>query len=239
MLRNYDAALLSLHIWGDTTEVDRYLVTWKSAGETAINDYCTKAKIRDKLIVDDAITDSFPIHLHERNWPKMTYLWQSAFNWVPKQGYEKYILIRPDCFYWTYDIPKLREVVHNAEKISPFGNNFSEGIIGDQLTIIDPQYVEYMTTVYDSICSSHKTLDSNCNIHRLLGEFYSCNISEQFTLASYLTGLDSVIVRETYKLWDTDNYDFDLFKSLFYDTSAWWKRWCGLNAGLLRVPPNP
>jgi hypothetical protein len=238
MLRNYEAALLSLHIWGDDTEVDRYLLTWKSAGETAINDYCTKAKIRDKLIVDDAITDSFPIHLHEHNWPKMTFLWQTAFKWVPKQGYDKYILIRPDCFYWTYDIPKLREAVRSAEKISPLGNNFSEGIIGDQLTIVNPSFANYMTRAHDEICNNPMSLNKDCNFHLILGKFYSDNVSEKFTLMSYSAGLDLVIVRDTYKLWDSDIYNFDLYKDLFYDMSAWWKRKFGTKTGFLRLPPS-
>ena len=41
-LRNYDAALLSLPIWGN---VDRYLVTWESSGFDVINDYVRKRRL--------------------------------------------------------------------------------------------------------------------------------------------------------------------------------------------------
>jgi hypothetical protein len=232
MLRNYDAALLSLPIWGDITEVDRYLVTWKSAGDVAIADYCNKAQIKDKLIVDDGVVSTFPAHLRRHNWARMIWLWQSAFKWVPKRGYDKYILIRPDGFYWTFDVAKLQELVGYAERISPLGNVFAEGLIGDQLTIISPQYVNYIANAYNILSYNalkRISLAMDCEIHSMLGDFYGENLSDSFTYNSYQAGLEVLLVRDSYKLYNTDVYNYNLYRDIFFDTAAWWKRNTGVS----------
>lgn len=241
MLRNYDAALLSLPIFGDG---DRYLVTWKSAGENAIEDYKKKANIKEAFIIDDAEFDSeFNVYPFNSNSFKMLFLW-SKIPGLICNSYTKYVIIRPDGYYWTTDANCLEDTIKNVKQFkvdtaSAFdGRVPTEKGISDRLLVISDDSISLlMTIVSDMICIVNERT-KNGNGHCIHWIFYDwCKQKNLDPLSRDLeTLVDTVFVRDTFELLKTDSYDKDLYAALFYDSAAWWRRMHSTKyGGTLRV----
>lgn len=245
MLRNYDAALLSLHIWDADNVVknDRYLVTWKSAGDDVIDDYCNKANIKQAFVVDDA---EMLTQKYQHNPFRMLYLWREIARQVPKD-YDKYIIVRPDGFYWTFDVEKLREVVRNA---SPFKTNswIDRSIVvdedklglGDHILIVDKTHLAILESAFDEItkiAEKRYTSGNDDNIHTMLHDYYVKQLGIDPYCNVLVETVECIFQRDTFKtLSHLDKYDYETYKSVYYDTASWWRRTNGGNyGGLPRV----
>lgn len=224
-LRNYDAALLSLPIWG---ECDRYLVTWESAGNEQINDYRQKAGITQSYVVSDSELDKF-----DPGWVcnplRMLYLWQKAHDLVPR-GYDWYILIRPDCFYWaTQDLSTVVKQVDGIAARSTIPVYYNS--LQDQVMVASNSHWRVFHRMVDDY---YKRLPLY-SIHTFLAEYF-CSRGIDVTSVELCGAIkDMVIVRDTFNSLPTDRYDKILYQALFYDTAAWWRRVCRSDyAGVLQ-----
>lgn len=240
MLRNYDTAMLSLPIWGNC---DRYLVTWESAGSEAIDDYCAKVSIKEKFIISD---DEFekvykePCKNHNNTF-RMVYLWDNIFKHIPKM-YDKYIVIRPDGFYWCVDFKALSNCI---ETEGPFKVNQNRErhsyAISDNVLFIDNSHLNVLENCYNGlvdVCldliNEGKAINQYgdyLNPHEILFKLWKQDIpKDQYnTDADFFSEkihrcLEPLWVRNTFIKLDVDKYDSELYKSVFYDTAAYWRR---------------
>lgn len=245
MLRNYDTALLSMGIWG---ECDKFLVTWESAGAELINDYSTKVALKGTYVIPD---NEFEQVYKEpckngNNTFRMVYLWEMAYKNVPKE-YDRYIVIRPDGFYWTRNINKVRDLIHKVGpfKVNQTRNRHTTGIT-DQLLVFEPShfsklkncYTDLVNTALNMIAKGTATNSQGyyLNPHELLYNLWNQHIDESLVNTQYdvcSSELDSAIelllVRNTFVPFKTDKYDIELYKAVFYDTAAAWRRSAGCN----------
>lgn len=235
MLRNYDAALLSLHIWDadNVVQNDRYLVTWKSAGDIAINDYCTKANIKQTFVVDDAVMLT---QKYQNNPFRMLYLWDEIARQLPHH-YDKYVIIRPDGYYWTFDITTLREIVRNA---GPFktnswidrNNKFTE-VLADHVLIVDQTHLNILSFAYTmmpKIVECRYEAGQNDDIHAMLHDCLVKELGIDAYCNDLVEAVDTAIQRDSFRpLPELDTYDYMLYKQVYCDSSAWWRRTHGNN----------
>lgn len=256
MLRNYDTAMLSLPIWGDC---DRFLMTWESAGEEAINDYCTKAAIKEKFIVSD---NEFEKVYNEpckngNNTFRMVYLWDNMFKYILKD-YDKYIIIRPDGFYWCIDNGKLSDCISNEGpfKVNQRREDHTKGISDNvlfieksHLGILENCYSKLIDVCMDLIRTGKATNEYGGYLdpHEILFSLWKQDIPAEkyntdvdFFSEKIHRCLEPLWVRNTFVKFDTDKYDSNLYKAIFYDTAAYWRRSarCNYHGKLNRLENN-
>lgn len=243
MLRNYETAMLSLDIWGPC---DRFLVTWNSSGEDSINEYCKRANIKQKYIISD---DEFEKvyrdpYKNGNNTFRMVYLWEQVFHNVPKD-YDKYIIIRPDGFYWTNNVDKVRECIKTEGpfKTSQTRTNHTTGI-DDHVLFIDKTHFNKLQNCYSELIqAAHSMIEEGIatnvygdylNPHELLFRLWNQNIlksdigSEIDLCSSKMHScIEPLWVRKTFTKLGTDKYDRNLYKAVFYDTASSWRKIAG------------
>lgn len=245
MLRNYDTALLSLDIWG---ECDRYLVTWESAGKEAIDDYSAKANIKKAFVIPDSEFERVYLEpcKNGNHTFNMVYLWNQAYKNVPK-GYDKYVVIRPDGFYWTNN---RHEVLECIESEGPFKTSQTRvlgyGGINDHVLIMDKSHFNKLQNCYIELRKTALAMIADgtaknkygdwLNPHEMLFRMWNQRIryldwgTDVDMCSSRLDQcVDMVIVRNTFKPLPVDRYNQDLYKAVFYDTAAWWRNNIGIN----------
>lgn len=220
MLRNFDTALLSIHIFGE--ETDRYLVTWASVGELLVDQYCTHANIKKSIIINDYI---LPEIIKSNNTYRMLYLWEYILTDIPKI-YDKYIIIRPDGFYWTTNIVELSHCILNIDsfKTNSWKDKNPTGLINDHLLVVDKTHVYLLHNICNSIIHIQKTKDNKnpFDIHWSLYEYRSIFVDPYHN--DLVSLVDCVFVRDTFLKLKIDVYDYELYKAVFYDTASWWRR---------------
>lgn len=216
-LRNFESALLSLHVFGE--EVDRYLVTWVSVGELLINQYCIQANIKKSIIINDYLLhDSIKIS----NTYRMLYLWECIFKDIPRI-YDKYIIIRPDGFYWTTNIVELQNCILNIStfKTNSWKDSIQQGVINDHLLVINNTHLYLLHNICNSIIEIQKNTNVR-DIHKNLYEYLKLVVDPYCNQLVSL--IDCVFVRDTFTQIATDCYSVELYKAIFYDTASWWRR---------------
>jgi len=239
MLRNYDTALLSLDIWG---KCDRYLVTWESAGQDAINDYTNKAGIKESFIIPD---EEFEKVYNDpckngNNTFRMVYLWEQAFKHISKD-YKKYVIIRPDGFYWA---PNKKDVIHSVLSEGPFKTSQtrrpSTKGIDDHVFVIDKTHFYKLENCYSELVNTALEMIRNgtatniygdyLNPHELLFNMWKQNIppshcGTDIDMCSKKINncIEALWVRNTFQKLPTDKYDRNLYNAIFYDTAAHWR----------------
>jgi hypothetical protein len=240
MLRNYNTARLSLDIWG---LCDRYLITWESAGQEAINDYCVKADIKEKFIIsDNEFEDVYKDPCKNgNNTFRMVYLWGQVFNHIPKD-YDKYIIIRPDGFYWTTDKARVLECIRTEGpfKVNQHREDHTTGI-DDHVLFIDKSHLNLLENCYDELVSTALAMIKDgvatnaygdyLNPHEMLFRMWKQNISKDqigtdvdFCSKKLHSCIEALWVRNTFTELHTDKYDKSLYTAIFYDTAAYWRR---------------
>jgi hypothetical protein len=245
MLRNYDTALLSLDIFGN---YDRYLITWESAGISAIEDYSERACIKESFIISDEKFEEVyrEPYKNGNHTFRMVYLWNQISKNIPK-NYDKYLIIRPDGFYWTKSRKDVLECIKSegpfktSQKRQPWTNG-----IDDHLFVIDKSHINKLDNCYnDLICAAASMIEDGTatnkyghylNPHELLYRMWNQNIDKEdmgtdLDLCSeklYLL-IEPLWVRHTFKKSDKDIYNEELYKAVFYDTAATWRNITGSN----------
>jgi hypothetical protein len=244
MLRNYDTARLSLDIWGET---DRFLVTWDSAPKEHVADYVKKADILETFIIPDKDFE----HVYRAPCKNgmhtfhMVYLWEQAYKNVPK-NYDKYIIIRPDGFYWTTDKERVLDCIKTEGpfKVSQERRPGYEGI-DDHVIFMDASHFNQLENCYGKLFATAVDMitegvainqyNDYLNPHEMLYRMWKQNITEeQFgtdmdVCSSKLHScIEALWVRDTFVEHKDDAYDEILYKAVFYDTASWWRRTKGL-----------
>lgn len=245
MLRNYDTAILSLPIWGNC---DRYLVTWESVGWESITDYCNKASIKEKFIISDSEFEKVYIEpcKNGNNTFRMVYLWDNMFECIPKT-YDKYIVIRPDGFYWCINTTKLLDCI-NTE--GPFKVNQRREIhtngISDNVLFIENSHLDRLKNCYSSLIDVCMKLINDGKATSKYGNYLDPHEilfklwNQDIPIEKYNTDVDffsekihrciePLWVRNTFQKLTNDKYDSNLYKAVFYDTAAHWRRSAGCN----------
>jgi hypothetical protein len=244
MLRNYDAALLSLHIWG---AADRFLVTWESAGQEKIDDYIKKAGIKQSFAIKDSefgnvYADGSAIN----NFCRMVYLWQQIFHNVPND-YDKYVIVRPDGFYWCTSKEDIKKCLISEMpfKTNQFRHSEIYGM-GDHMFFINKSHISKFKTIFNDVTlellKMHALNNHNANGHVVLYNAFRQNINEELfgtdndMCSSELDRvIDTVFVRDTFNLLPSDRYDWKLYKAIYCDTASWWRnKHCHSYEGYLR-----
>jgi hypothetical protein len=244
MLRNYDAALLSLPIWG---EADRYLVTWESAGQEKMDDYIKKAGIKQSFVIKDSefgnvYADGSAIN----NFCRMVYLWQQIFYNVPND-YNKYVIVRPDGFYWCTSKEDIKKCLISEMpfKTNQFRHSEIYGM-GDHMFFINKSHISKFKTIFNDVTlellKMHALNNHNADGHVVLYNAFRQNINEELfgtdddMCSSELDRvIDTVFVRDTFNLLPSDKYDWKLYKAIYCDTASWWRnKHCHSYEGYLR-----
>jgi hypothetical protein len=240
MLRNYDTAVLSLPIWG---YCDRYLVTWESAGQEAINEYCAMADIKEKFIIPDEefeTLDETRSYNNNHNTFKMVYLWSAAYKNMPKD-YDRYIFIRPDGFYWCINPKKLSNCISTEGpfKVNQTRSNLKQ--ISDNILFVDKTHLNILEDSYsklNEVClnmikegRATNEYGDYLGPHDILYEMWKQNIpkekynsDEDFFSENIYRCIEPIWVRDSFIKLDNDRYNQDLYHDIFYDTAAHWRR---------------
>lgn len=245
LLRNYEASALSLHIWG---EHDRYMCTWSSSGNNNISDYEKIANIKQTFIIDDNEFESIYRDPYNYNPFRMVYLWKKMVESIPKT-YDKYVIIRPDAFYWTERPDLIQQLIlENNFCVNQTENSITSGL-NDHVFIVSRDNLNLISAAHELMLTTaakftKKGID-RC-VHKMLWDMWKHipNICS----AELDCLVDTLFVRDTFKLRTKKNYDwpvvedeynYNLYRAIFYDTAARWRRWSGGDyEGSLRPPRN-
>jgi hypothetical protein len=236
-LRNYGPGLLSLHIWG---ECDRYLVTWDDTDKILLDDYFRRADCKDCLLVTDNISELYQQQF-QGNWIRMVTLWKNAFRWISPH-YDRYVLLRPDGFYWSFDTSKIRNFVETIVGFAPHRADLLNRQVGDQLIIFDNRHIHLLSNALDNLIpvSINRIRNSvPLEIHSMLCDVWENDIDFDIhgIRSTGFSNIESDIVRDTFIDLPNDIYDFELYKAVFYDTAAYWRRQYGKGYANIKLPP--
>ena len=217
-LRNYETGKLAHHIWGD---VDKHVVTWESTSSD-LDGYASSIGAKSATAVQDK---NFLLESkHRHNGFRMVYLWSHAISMF-KNDYDKLIIIRPDAFHWTENINEIRNQIEQCYSVTTNTNTNPENkyLLSDHVVIVDKTFFHRIeelflrcTTIYDS-CKDRKP-DIHELLNLVLGDIPGIKND------AVARCVETVFIRNTFKALSSDEYNYVLYRSIFYDSASWWRR---------------
>lgn len=212
IVRNYEAALLSLPVFGNC---DVALSTWDT--EDARRFYEIARCDLSHLSNFDAYNLSVkPTSEFNQNIEYQLHHWENAFNIIQHTDYDRYFIVRPDLFIWS-------KTNFDALDLNKFVSITEDGVSSaDYFFAFDKSHLStfgHLPKKMRKLSREHKS----ANIHTLLplafreGEFGPSNLHDII--------LDTVIQRDTFDFrMESDCYDRDFYTALLANSASWWRK---------------
>lgn len=155
---------------------------------------------------------------------RILFLWEQFFSLVGSNDFDEYILIRPDSFVWVEDRDALNLAISEVQTL---GVNQLPDVLDtltDHFVVVKRGCGEMLCGILRKAIMSHET-----EIHRCLNRFIPD--AQQAKYPSLSRSVDVLFVRDTFKRLQTDRYNYDLYRAVFYDSASWWRRTHALSYG--------
>ena len=238
--RNTQSASVCLPIWG---EADVAVVSWDSF---ATHQFAHRVRANHLKLVNEgdlatALRNKFGEDLNTMlnpSFARMTYLWQHCYRLFNSSDYERIVILRPDAFYWAGTTPvdmSLLDGFHTMGCLSTAGNKFFQ----DVLMVFDRSKWFLLDGIFNECMTITKQMPAGVAVdtHKTLHEIFTRDGRTHGSDALTSMVKDVVIQRDTFKYQISDQYGYDYYKAVFFDSAAWWRRQNGLPyGGFLRQP---